>query len=354
MRWLSSSAVLGLAMLTARGALAQSATDPYLGFEGHIFDAGDIKLPYRLAPPAPYDAAKKYPLVIFLHGSGESGTDNKAQISKNIGVPTGGSVFQGKPTYANFFVAPQAPVGSRDGWMGVPGQAVLKLIAALEQQYVSIDTDRLYITGLSMGGYGTWALIEDHPKMFACAVPMSAGGDVTKAAAIAPMPIWDFHGTVDQSVPVQESRDMIAALQAAGGTPKYTEYPNGGHAIWDQAYNEPELLPWMFGQRLAPADAGAAGVDDSGTGGGDARANQAVDAGTSAEGGSSMIVEDAAASPPVADDAGSAVEPALASTDDGANGCSCSVASTQSASPQAGALALLAISHLRRRRRLRS
>jgi pimeloyl-ACP methyl ester carboxylesterase len=143
--------------------------------------------------------------------------------------------------------------------MGIPGQAVLKLIASLEQQF-SIDATRLYLTGLSMGGYGTWALIEGNPKLFAAAVPMSGGGDTSKAASIAQLPIWDFHGTIDPLVPVQQSRDMIAALMAAGGHPKYTEYPNGMHDIWDTAYTEPALLPWIFAQHSgldSNADGGA-------------------------------------------------------------------------------------------------
>jgi hypothetical protein len=144
--------------------------------------------------------------------------------------------------------------------MGIPGQAVLKLIASLEQQF-SIDAARLYLTGLSMGGYGTWALVEANPKLFAAAVPMSGGGDTSKAASIAQLPIWDFHGTIDPLVPVQQSRDMIAALVAAGGHPKYTEYPNGQHDIWDTAYTEPALLPWIFAQHngLDPKADGGAG-----------------------------------------------------------------------------------------------
>jgi predicted esterase len=245
-----------------RRAAAQVATDVYLGFEGHVFDAGNIQLPYRMARPTGYDPAKKYPLVVFLHGSGESGTDNKLQVSKHMGVPQGGSVFTlpaNQAMYPTFFVAPQAPMPGVAGWMGVPGQAVLKLIASLEQQF-SIDAARLYLTGLSMGGYGTWALVEGNPKLFAAAVPMSGGGDTSKAASIAHLPIWDFHGTIDPLVPVQQSRDMIAALVAAGGHPRYTEYPNGQHDIWDTAYTEPALLPWIFAQHngLDPnADGGA-------------------------------------------------------------------------------------------------
>ena len=221
----------------------------------------------------------------------------------------GGSVFTlpaNQAKYPTFFVAPQAPVGSRDGWRGIPGQAVLKLITALETEFSSIDTQRLYITGLSMGGYGTWTLIEDNPKLFACAVPMSAGGDTAKAANIAALPLWDFHGTVDTSVPVQESRDMIAAIEAAGGHPKYTEYPNGGHAIWDQAYTEPALLPWMFGTNAATigVDGGltdATSAVDTGlgsTGSGGSGVGTGVDAASPGEAGSSGVGGRTAAFPP--------------------------------------------------------
>jgi len=248
-------------------AQAATPTDVYVGLEGYVFDAGNIQLPYRLGRPTGYDPAKKYPLVVFLHGSGESGTDNKLQVSVHMGVPGGGSVFMLPANQAmnpTFFVAPQAPMPGVMGWMGIPGQAVLTLIAYLEHQF-SIDPARLYVTGLSMGGYGTWWLVENNPKLFAAAVPMSGGGDTTKAAAIAQLPIWDFHGTIDPVVPVAQSRDMIAALMAAGGHPKYTEYPNGQHDIWDTAYTEPALLPWMFLQHnpfAASADGGAADAAD--------------------------------------------------------------------------------------------
>src|SRR5260370_18954568 len=245
-----------------RPASAQAATDVYLGFDGHVLDAWNIQLPYSMERPIGYDAAKKYPLVVFLHGSGESGTDNKRQVSKHIGVPQGGSVFTlpaSQAKYPTFFVAPQAPLPGMAGWMGIPGQAVLKLIASLEQQF-SIDASRLYLTGLSMGGYGTWALVEGNPKLSAAAVPMSGGGDTSKAGGIAQLPIWHFHGAIDPIVPVQQSRDMIAALMTTGGHPKYTEYPNGQHDIWDTAYTDPGLLPWLFAQHNgldSNADGGA-------------------------------------------------------------------------------------------------
>ena len=332
-----------------RPVAAQTATptDVYLGFEGYVFDAGNIHLPYRLGRPTGYDPAKKYPLVVFLHGSGESGTDNKLQVSLHMGVPGGGSVFMLPANQAmnpTFFVAPQAPSPGVMGWMGIPGQAVLKLIAYLEQQF-SIDPARLYVTGLSMGGYGTWWLIENNPTLFAAAVPMSGGGDTTKAAAIAQLPIWDFHGAIDPLVPVAQSRDMIAALMAAGGHPKYTEYPNGQHDIWDTAYTEPALLPWMFLQRNpfaatddggaadaadiadastsdAPADsvdappsadAGAGNVPDSSVGGGSSPSDAAA------------VTSDSPSSSPATDGATGSASGAQSTDGAGGGGCACAV-----------------------------
>ena len=258
----------------AGSARAQTGpTDPYAGMDGRLFTGqAGFTLPYRLAKPPAYDAANKYPLVIFLHGSGESGTDNRLQVSKNIGTTTPGSIFTtaaNQAKFPTFFIAPQTP-SQAIGWAsGNPHDAVLKLITALEAEF-SIDTNRLYLTGLSLGGIGTWAIIEQHPTMFAAAIPMSGIGDPTMAAKIFRIPIWDFHGAMDPAVNVSNSRNMIAALRAAGGYPRYTEYPNGQHDIWFMGYTTPELLPWMNVQRLGAldptGDGGVPVIPDGGAG----------------------------------------------------------------------------------------
>lgn len=125
---------------------------------------------------------------------------------------------------------------------------VLDLIKDLESSY-SIDVKRRYVLGQSMGGLGTFAILTMQPNMFAAAVPVCGGGDESKAAQIAHIPIWAFHGEVDQAVRVERSRNMIAALTKAGGKPKYTEYKGEGHVIWTKVVMEPELLPWMFSQK---------------------------------------------------------------------------------------------------------
>jgi predicted peptidase len=126
---------------------------------------------------------------------------------------------------------------------------VLELVGALQMEYSQIDPKRIYVTGLSMGGFGTWDVIQRKPDLFAAAVPICGGGDVSKAEKIALIPIWAFHGAEDLLVLPKWSRDMINAIRKAGGNPKYTEYPGVGHQSWIKAYSEPELFIWLFSQK---------------------------------------------------------------------------------------------------------
>ena len=128
-------------------------------------------------------------------------------------------------------------------------QQVLGMLAGLRKEF-SIDAGRLYVGGLSMGGYGTWDVIMRHPKMFAAAFPICGGGDVSEAGRIADLPIWNFHGDADGAVPVDRSRKMVAALKKAGSTKiRYSEYPGVGHNSWERASVEAELIPWLFSQK---------------------------------------------------------------------------------------------------------
>jgi len=161
-----------------------------------------------------------------------------------------------------FVVAPQCPEGKR--WVEVDWgddrhdfddrpsetmQLVIELLAALPKEF-SIDADRLYVTGLSMGGFGTWDIISRFPDKFAAAAPVCGGGDEKLAGKIAGVPIWAFHGDKDTVVKPSRSRNMIAAIKEAGGRPRYTEYEGVGHDSWVRAYADPELMKWMFAQRL--------------------------------------------------------------------------------------------------------
>lgn len=217
------------------------------------------KMPYRLFLPTGYDKNKKYPLILWLHGGGGRGNDNLKQITD--GNTSGfqawvNSKHQAK--YPSIVVAPQCPTGEQwtswDDKVKLTEQIkiVMELLEDLQKTY-SVDRERLYVSGQSMGGFAAWALISEYPDMFAAAVPVCAGGNETKAAQMINTPIWAFHGELDTAVKVERSRRMIAALKKAGGTPLYTEYKGEGHVIWDRVFSEPELLPWVFAQKKTAA-----------------------------------------------------------------------------------------------------
>jgi len=227
-----------------------------LPLEKCVFEAGGQKLPYRLLKPAKLDPGQKYPLVVFLHGAGERGSDNDKQLIH--GVP---QFVVNREKYPCFLVAPQCPDGKR--WVevdwsadshtmpkepGEVGELTLKLIDALIWN-MPVDRKRVYITGLSMGGFGTWDLLARCPGVFAAAAPVCGGADEATAVSVQRVPIWAFHGAKDTAVKPARSRNMIAALVKAGGSPKYTEYPDVGHNSWDPAYVTPELYGWLLSQQ---------------------------------------------------------------------------------------------------------
>jgi predicted peptidase len=210
---------------------------------------------YRLFVPENYDRKQKYPLVLFLHGGGGRGNDNLKQIQGGNGYLI--DLFTGPETqirYPCFVVAPQSP---QEGWVEDDSitptrylQLVFELLNDLQTTY-SIDRGRLYVSGQSLGGFGTFAIISEHPRLFAAAVPICGGGDETKASRFTRTPVWAFHGEKDEAVAVERSRKMVAAIKKAGGQARYTEYAGEGHLIWGKVVKEPELLPWLFNHRQA-------------------------------------------------------------------------------------------------------
>jgi predicted peptidase len=234
------------------------AKDP-LPLEPHVYqdDAGK-QLLYRLLKPLKVEEGKIYPLVVFLHGAGERGIDNEKQMVH--GVPQFASK-ENRKKYPCFLIAPQCPDGKR--WVevdwsadkhtqpkeiGEVGRLTLELID-YEMKHLPIDPKRVYITGLSMGGYGSWDLLARRPELFAAAAPVCGGADEATAEKIKQIPIWVFHGAKDTAVKPARSRNMVAALEKAGGKPKYTEYPVVGHNSWDNAYRDPEFYKWLFAQK---------------------------------------------------------------------------------------------------------
>ncbi|WP_247232048.1 prolyl oligopeptidase family serine peptidase [Telluribacter sp. SYSU D00476] len=220
-------------------------------FEAHTYtnSKGD-KLQYRLLKPLDYDPARKYPLVVCLHGGGGWGTDNIRQVdgsweAKTLSEPAN------RQKYRAFLFVPQCPPdASWGGLLGRPAidSLVFETIRALEQEY-SIDETRRYVGGGSLGGYGTWHLAGTRPELFAAAMPICGEGDPALASNLIHVPIWAFHGRLDKNVPVSGSRDVIAAIRKAGGTPRYTEFPDRGHDIWKQVSDTPGVLDWLFAQK---------------------------------------------------------------------------------------------------------
>lgn len=214
-------------------------------------------LPYRLLRPANQEKSKKYPLILFLHGSGARGNDNAKHLAT---VPKSFTDSIIRLKYPCFILAPQCP--SNDGWVNFPlfpqsleatdsPTTTARLTIELTESLFfseNIDTNRIYIIGYSLGGEGTLDFISREPNLFAAAIPICAVADTSKAAVIKHIPIWVFHGTDDKVNSVEYSRMMVKSLEKAGGKPKYTEYSGVGHKCWDKAYQEPDLLEWLFTQ----------------------------------------------------------------------------------------------------------
>ena len=244
-----------LALLTLSFAALACAED----FAPRTFTAADgATLGYRLLAPQTVEPGKKYPLVLFLHGAGERGTDNAVQVKH------GASAFakpENRAKFPCYVLAPQCPPektwSAVKGWTGPnpyeeqPTETMKLALGALDAALTKlpIDPDRLYVTGLSMGGYGTWDLLTRAPGRWAAAMPVCGGGDATQIAVAKGVPVWAFHGVNDNVVPLVRTQEMIAALEKTGAKPLSSEYPYVGHDSWTNAYGEPDLLPWMFAQK---------------------------------------------------------------------------------------------------------
>jgi predicted peptidase len=196
-------------------------------------------LKYLLFLPADYEKAEKpFPLILFLHGAGERG-DDLSKVKKH-GPP---KIVETKKDFPFIVVSPQAPL--RGGWQN---KSLLALLDEIEGKY-KVDKDRVYLTGLSMGGYGTWRLAAAAPERFAAIVPICGGGDPKSAEKLKGLPIWVFHGAKDNAVPLKRSEDMVKALKDAGHEVKFTIYPNAGHDSWTETYNNPELYKWLLSHK---------------------------------------------------------------------------------------------------------
>ncbi|WP_342089316.1 carboxylesterase family protein [Dyadobacter sp. OTU695] len=213
----------------------------------HFVDKSGDSLPYRLLKPFDYDSTKRYPLIVCLHHGGAHGNDNIQQLSAD---PAPFLMEPGnRAKYPSFIFMPQSPQGI--GFSGAYGNAsvdslVFRTIRQLQSR-LPIDHKRIYVLGISGGGYGSWHFISAHPEIFAAAIPICGGGDPKYGPKLVNVPVWAFHGARDKLAPVAHSRDMINAIRKAGGKPKYTEYEYAGHGIWDNVKRE-NIMEWMFAQ----------------------------------------------------------------------------------------------------------
>lgn len=222
-------------------------------------------IPYRILFPKNYKKSNRYPLILFLHGAGERGNDNQKQLIHGASLFTQASNRENFPAIV---VAPQCPLDSY--WSSVavdrstspigldfnydseatkPLALAVRLVQHLANEE-AVDKKQIFITGLSMGGMGTFEAVYRHPKLFAAALPICGGGDRSAyGKKQARIPFWIFHGDADPVVSVEESREMVEKLKALNAEVKYTEYAGVGHNSWDFAFAEADFLRWMFSKR---------------------------------------------------------------------------------------------------------
>ncbi|MCL5280100.1 MAG: prolyl oligopeptidase family serine peptidase [Planctomycetes bacterium] len=201
-----------------------------------------VSLKYLLYLPQGYGEKKdqKWPLVLFLHGAGERGND--LNLVKKHGPPK--LIDQGKE-FPFIVVSPQCPISS---WWPEQVDALAALLDEVQSKY-AVDADRVYLTGLSMGGFGTWTLATRYPDRFAALAPICGGGDKYLVSRLKSVPVWVFHGAKDPVVPLQASTEMVEALKKAGGDVQFTVYPEAQHDSWTETYDNPKLYEWFLSHR---------------------------------------------------------------------------------------------------------
>ncbi len=230
-----------IATLSAAFVNLVVAEEPTAGkqIEAKLKVTDQQEVPYLFYLPGDYDPAKKYPLILFLHGRGES--NGPLSIVAKWGPPR---MAARGDNLKYIVVSPQCPRENR--WTDESQQCgVLALLDHVIKNY-GVDTDRVYLTGLSMGGYGTWKMAADHADRFAAAAPICGSGDPNDASKLKSLPIWAFHGDQDLSVPFDGSVKMVAAVKELGGSKvRFTSLENFGHNSWSAAYATPELYQWF-------------------------------------------------------------------------------------------------------------
>jgi predicted peptidase len=217
-------------------------------------DKKGVKMPYRLFIPPGYDSSKKYPLIFWFHGGSGRGSNNESQISNEN--EKGSHVWttpENQATFPAFVLAPQC--AQNENWsnpdfneVAGPLQLAMEIFAVVQKDY-SIDPDRSFLVGQSMGGLGVWTLLQSYPQLWAGAVVVSSYDNFTNVQAITRVPLWIFQSEMDMTVPVDLVRQMVKQIKKAGGAPRYTEYHKTKNEVWDEAFGEPQLVPWLASQK---------------------------------------------------------------------------------------------------------
>lgn len=242
-----------------------SGQDVQTGFLDRTVTVDGGTYRYEVYVPRDYAPTTRWPVILFLHGAGERGDDGLLQTAVGLGA----AIRQSPSRFPAIVVMPQSPADST--WTGAPARAAMAALDATLAAYAT-DPDRVYLTGLSMGGNGTWYLAYRHADRFAAFAPVCGWiGDRPRASNYAPVvpaadgdpytavasklrgkPVWIFHGEIDAVVPVEDSRRAAAALEAAGSAVRFTELPGTNHNSWDAAYASPAFTDWLFAQRRTP------------------------------------------------------------------------------------------------------
>jgi predicted peptidase len=224
------------------------ASNPVLASGQHpqVFDktiTKNLNCEYLLFLPDGYNKNKQsWPLILFLHGAGERGSD--LEKVKKHGPP---KIVDKQKDFPFIVVSPQCPEGD---WWTDKVEVLINLLDDIMARY-NVDTERIYLTGLSMGGYGSWALAAEYPKRFAAVAPICGGGNRIMAFRLKDVPVWAFHGAKDSVIPLKQSEEMVKAIKARGGDAKLTVYPDAGHDSWTETYNNDELYEWFLKHRIA-------------------------------------------------------------------------------------------------------
>ena len=208
------------------------------GFIDKTIEYNGAPVKYVVYVPKAYNPEKPHPTILFLHGAGERGDDGQVQAKVGLGP----AIKKAEEKWNYIVIFPQVPKGKN--FTDIE-KLVLAMIDKTKKEY-KVDEKRLYCTGLSMGGMGTWFLACKYPDLFAAVAPICGRGNPADAVKIKDLPIWNFHGDKDTAVNIKGSQDMIDAIKAAGGTPKFTIYPGVGHNSWDKAYNEEKPEEWFI------------------------------------------------------------------------------------------------------------